>query len=187
MNLVLYAQDCWLQRVQQSLVVAKCSSEATQRLSPSTNSDLAQSFSSSSFSSFLAEAGKILNVYLASFQEQKVLTTLEYSIKEEHTQAGLPSTSEEKRKCKPQIPVLGFIPKSAFWGGVLHSAQPWRKNKEPQCLPFGPIYPLRRVAGPPTTDYGALTGATCSGVGAGICLTSHFSSWVQRERVPARD
>lgn len=91
---------------------------------------------------------------------------------------GLPSTSEEKRKCKPQIPVLGFTPKSAFWGGVLHSAQPWRKNKEPHCLPLGPIYPLRRVAGLPTTDHGALTGAPCSGVGAGICLTNHFSSWV---------
>lgn len=106
--------------------------------------------------------------------------TSEYSVKEEYTAGwspGLPSMSEEK-KCKPRIPVLGFTPKSAFWGGVLHSAKPWRRNKEPQCLLFRPIYPLRRVAGPPTTDHGALTGASCSGLGAGVCLTSHCSSWV---------
>lgn len=83
----------------------------------STNSDLARSFSSSSFSSFLAEVDMILNRYLAWFHEQKALITLKYSMKEEHTadwSPGLPSMLGKKGNAN--FPVLGFILKACLLG-----------------------------------------------------------------------
>lgn len=144
MNLVLYAQGCWLQRVQQSLVVTKCSSEATQRLSPSTNSDLAQSFSSSSFSSFLAEADKILNVYLASFHEQKALTTLEYSIKEECTQVGLlasPVRQRKKGNANLKSRCWGLPQSQPFGVGFCILLSPGGRTRNPTACLWDPFIP----------------------------------------------
>lgn len=133
-----------LQRVQQSLVVTKCSSEATQRLSPSTNSDLAQGFSSSSFSSFLAEAGKILNVYLASFREQKALMTFEYSVKQEHTQVGLlasPVRQSQRGNANLKSQCWGSPQSQPFGVGFCILLSPGGRTRNPTACLSDPFIP----------------------------------------------
>lgn len=103
------------------------SSEATEA-----STDLARGFSSSSFSSFLAEVDKILNPYLTRFHEQKALMLLKYSTKEEHT-----------AECSPVLPRKKEMQISQCWGLLLNLLRccaafcsALEEEQGTLCLPF---------------------------------------------------